>query len=331
MAEVGRSDDLEEHFSDPRPVAREKRLAATARRQHGAVGRDQLLALGFTAAAIRYRCRCGRLQRVHAQVFAVGAQPLTQRGRWFAALLATRPGPVLSHLSSAAAQELARERGPVHVTVPRRNGRDLSGVVVHRVGRIDRADIARVDGLPLTGLPRTLLDLAETEPYDRLRTIAEAAERKDELDLLAVRACMERNPGRRGLAALGRLVDEYRPLDGANEGLERRFQEFAAEFGFPPPLCNVLVDGLLVDCHWPQANLVVELDSREFHAHWAAGERDRERDARLMRLDIHTLRVTDRRLRFDRIALAADIEARFVNAGAGLRRFAPSRRRGPFR
>jgi hypothetical protein len=331
MADVGRSDDVEEHFSDPGPVARERRLAAMARRQYGAVGRDQLIAIGFTAAAIRYRCRCGRLQPVHPRVYAVGAQRLSQRGRWFAALLATRPDPVLSHLSSAAAQQLAAERGGVHVTVERRSGRALAGVVVHRVRGIDPADVVRIDDLPVTSLPRTLLDLAETESYDRVKKIAEAAERMDGLDLLAVRACMERNPGRRGLEPLGRLLDEYSPLAGANEGLERGFQEFVDDYGIPPPLCNVLVGGLLVDFHWPEANLVVELDSREFHAHWSAAERDRERDAHLMRLDIHTLRVTDRRLRLDRDGLARDIEARFLNAGAGLHRFASSRGRGPFR
>lgn len=222
---------------------------------------------------------------------------------------------MLSHLSSAAAQELARERGAVHVTVARRSGRELTGVVVHRVRRLDPSDLIRIDGVPMTALPRTLLDLAETEPFQRVKAIAEAAERRELLDLTAIRACMDRNPGRHGLEPLARLFDEYLPVGRANEGLERRFQEFVAEHAFPAPLCNVLVGGLLVDFHWPQANLVVELDSREFHSHWSAAERDRDRDARLMRLDIHTLRVTDRRLRFDREGLAGDIRARFANAG----------------
>jgi hypothetical protein len=318
MADVGRSDDVEQHLSDPRPVERENLLAKLAQRQYGVVARDQMLGLGFTAAAIRYRLECNRLREVHPAVYAVGAQPLIGRGRWFAALLATRPSPVLSHLSSAAAQELARERGPVHVTVVRRSARRLSGVVVHRVRRLDPADIMRIDGLPLTRLPRTLLDIAETEPFDQLKSIAEAADRRELLDLVAIRDCMNRNPGRRGLAVLDRVLDGYLPVDRANEGLERHFQEFVAERGFPTPQCNVLVDGLLVDFWWPQANLVVELDSKGFHADWAAAERDRERDAKLMRLDIHTLRVTDRRLRRDRNGLAGDIEARFANAGAPL-------------
>ncbi len=297
----------------------ERRLARLARRQHGVVARDQLLVIGFGRSAISHRLRTGRLRLVHPSVYAVGSQPPSRRGRWFAALLATRPDPVLSHLSSAAAQELARERGTVNVTVARRASRRLEGVIVHRVRHLDPADVIRIDGLPLTSLPRTLLDLAETEPFDRLKGIAETAERRERLDLGALRDCMERNPGRRGLAVLARLLDVYIPVGRTNEGLERRFQEFVAERGFPMPQCNVLVGGLLVDFWWPEAKLVVELDSRDFHAHWSAAERDRERNAKLMRLDIHTLRVTDRRLQRDRDVLAGDIEARFANAGAALR------------
>jgi Protein of unknown function (DUF559) len=318
MPDVGRSDVVEQHLSDPRPVERERRLAALARRQYGVVARDQLLGIGFTAGALRHRIGCGRLITLHPGVYAVGSQPLVARARWYAALLATRPDPALSHLSSAQARDLARERGSVHVTVARRTDRRLAGVVIHRVRSLHPADIERLAGIPCTTLARTLLDLAETEPSDRLRTIAEAAERRELLDLTAIGACIERNPGRRGIAPLRRMLDDYVSVDRANEGLETTFGRFVAEFGLPPPQRNVLVAGLEVDCWWPQAKLVVELDSREHHAHWSAAERDRERDARLMRLDIHSLRVTGRRLRRDRQALFGDIAARFEAAGEPL-------------
>ncbi len=313
MADLGRSRVVEQHQGDPRPVAIENRLAELARRQSGVVAHDQMLDLGFTAGAVRYRLRCARLRPIHPRVYAVGAQPLVARGRWFAALLACRPRPALSHLSSAQAQDLARERGPVHVSVPGRpSARRLDGVVIHRPRRLGPEDLVRIDGLPVTTVARTLLDLAETETRDRLRAVAEEAERLGRLDPVAVRACMERNPGRRGLRRLAELVDEWHPVGRANEGLERRFQLFLAEYGLPEPRCNVLVAGLLVDFWWPDAGLVVELDSREFHSHWSAVERDHERDAKLTRLGIHTLRVTARRLCRDRDELAADIGSRLT-------------------
>jgi len=293
-------------------------VAALAARQHGTVARDQLLALGLSRNAVQYRLRTDRFRRIHPSVYAVGSQPLDQRGRWFAALLATRPDPALSHLSSAAAGGLAAERRAVHVTVARRNARQLDGIALHRVRRLDPADIERIDGLPVTSLPRTLLDLAETERFDVVRKIAEEAERRELLDLDAIESCMRRNRGRRGIAPLARLLEDYVPVGGANDGLETGFAHFAAECGLPPPQRNVLVGGLVVDCWWPEARLVVELDSRKHHAHWSAAERDRERDARLMRLGIQTLRVTDRRLRLARPALLEDIAARFAASGRPL-------------
>ncbi|HET6829787.1 MAG TPA: DUF559 domain-containing protein [Solirubrobacterales bacterium] len=295
-------------------------MAILARRQYGVVAHDQLLELGFTPPAIRYRLRCARLRMVHPRVYAVGAQPLVAHGHWYAALLACRPDPVLSHLSSAAKRGLAKERSGVHVTTTNRSARRLKGVTIHRCRRLDPADVERIDGLPVTTLPRMFLDLAETAPFDVVRGILEEAERRELLDLNAIDACIARNPGRRGIAPLSRLLAIYMPIGTANEGLEVDFTRFVAELGLPSPLCNTLVDGLLVDFYWPQARLVVELDSRGFHAHWAAAERDRMRDAQLMRLGIHTLRVTGRRLNHDRAALFGDIAARFAATGHPLDR-----------
>ena len=59
------------------------------------------------------------------------------------------------------------------------------------------------------------------------------------------------------------------------------FLDLIAGAGLPLPQVNVLVDGFLVDCYWPQSDLVVELDSYQFHRGRAAFERDREKIARL--------------------------------------------------
>ena len=268
-----------------------------------------MMRLGFARQAIRYRLKTERIQRIHPRVYAIGPGPLDQRGRWFAALLACRPSPALSHLSAAAEAGLAREFGGIHVTIPRRSPRKLDGVTVHRVRRLDPADVTRVDGLPVTTLARTLLDLAESLPFARFEAIFEEADRRELLDLAAIDACMRRNPGRRGLEPLGRLLADYLPVEGANEGLERLFQRFLAEEGFPQPQTNVLVDGHLVDCHWPEHDFVVELDSRGFHTHWAQQERDKARDGRLLRAGVRSLRVTRHRITRERSELIADLSS----------------------
>ena len=181
-------------------------------------------------------------------------------------------------------------------------------MVIHRVRALDPLDLARSeDDLPITALHRTLLDLAEILPFARLESIFEEIGRRDWLDLDEIGACMTRNPGRRGLGPLTRLLDDYLAVGHANEGLERLFQRFLAEEGFPRPETNVLVAGLLVDCHWPEHNFVVELDSRDFHSHWAQGERDRVRDGTLLRAGVPSLRVTHRRITRERSELIADL------------------------
>lgn len=315
MADVRSSELLEDaDCYAPRPesdpIVRERLLAQMATEQHRAVGHDQLLQLGFTRNSIAYRLRSGRLQRWHPGVYIVGPGIPNQRGRWFAALLATRPGSALSHLSALAHDGLAKEGRRIHVTTERQAARTLQGVTVHRARRLDPADLKRVDGIPLTTLPRSLLDLAETEPGYVLEKAFEAADRKDDLDLVAIRRCAERNPGRRGIKPLLSLVDRYLATPDSHEGMERDFQLLVAEEGLPRPLCNVLVAGRLVDCHWPADDFVVELDSKGFHKGWAARERDLVRDASLLRLGITTLRVTWRRMRHERADLVEDVRLR---------------------
>lgn len=322
MADVGRSERVEHGENAPRPriepaIERERRLSSLAARQGRSVGRDQLLRIGFTREAINHRLRSERLRLRHPGVYIVGPGSLNQYGEHYAALLACRPHPLISHLSSLARQGLARERGTVHVITTNRNGsRKLRGVTVHRVRRIDPADRTRIDDLPCTTLPRTLLDIAETEPGHVLEKAFEAAERKGDLDLVAIKLCAERNPGRRGIKPLLSLVAEYVATPGSHEGMERDFQLLLHEEGLPMPQRNVLVAGEVVDCYWPTDSFVVELDSKGFHKEWAARERDMVRDASLLRIGIVTLRVTWRRMHHERSELVADIRLHTRRSGS---------------
>lgn len=229
-------------------------------------------------------------------------------------MLAAQPSSFLSHTSAAAELQVCREGPRVHVIAPRRTPRRLEGVLVHRPRHLDPADLTRCNGLPITTLPRTLLDLAEILPYDRLRSVAEEAERLELLDLDALTATMTRNPGRRGLKPLSALISHHRALPITHEGIEREFQVLVREEGLPLPQVNVLLAGQRVDCYWPEARFVVELDSRGFHSNWAARERDMVRDANLLRIGIATLRVTHRRMREERSELVADLR---VHTGRG--------------
>lgn len=293
---------------------RERALASLAKRQHGAVARDQLIELGFSPRAITTRVESSRLRVIHEGVYAIAPHPLSQGGNQMAALLAIRPDPLLTHTSSAARRGLMAEGNRIHVSIATRATRRMRGVIVHRPRRIDPEDRIRIDGFPMTSIPRTLLDLGQILHDGALRKVVEAAGRANQLDPNAIEGVIARYPGHRGRRPLRRILSDYLWTPGANEGIEQDFQALLAQFGLPKPLVNVLVEGLLVDCWWPQHRFVVELDSRGWHRTWEAHERDRKRDAVLIRAGIASLRITYRRIHEERDEVAKD-----VRAGLGLR------------
>jgi very-short-patch-repair endonuclease len=165
----------------------------------------------------------------------------------------------------------------------------------------------------MTSIPRTLLDLGQILPEGALRKVVEAAERSNQLDPQAIEDVIARYPGHRGRRPLRRILSDYQWTPGANEGIEQDFQALLAQFRLPKPQVNVLVEGLLVDCSWPEHRFVVELDSKGWHKTWEAHERDRKRDAILLRAGIASLRITYRRIHQEGAEVAAD-----VRAGLGL-------------
>jgi Protein of unknown function (DUF559)/Transcriptional regulator, AbiEi antitoxin len=257
-------------------------VAELAARQHGVIARRQLDELGLRRGAIWLRRRNGRIHPVHHGVYAVGHSRLTMRGRWMAAVLAHGPEAVLSHISAAALWNLVRPRGgPSHVM---REGSRVSrhaGIVLHRSAALSDADRVRVDGIPVTALPRTLLDLASVLDGASLARAFEEADRLRLLELRSLNDLRDRSPRHRGIAAFRRALGSHiQPPDVRSE-LERMFLELVAEAGLPTPSLNVLVAGHLVDCLWAGARLVVELDGFAFHRTRAAHDRDHERDVDL--------------------------------------------------
>jgi very-short-patch-repair endonuclease len=243
------------------------------------VAAHQLRAAGIGRTAIHRRVADGRLRALHARVYAIG--PLSQLGRWMAAVLALGPQAVLSHQAAAALHGLRAAGSRIDVTVPRRV-RPRRGISVHESRSLDARDQTRLREIPVTSIPRTLLDLAEVLPSTQLQRAYENAERLRVLDVRAIHELVQRSNGRRGVAALRGLVayDASQAAESRSE-LELRFLDLVRESGLPQPQANVLVEGFVVDAYWPAARLVVELQGYAYHSDRAAFERDHRRLARL--------------------------------------------------
>ncbi|MGE5408651.1 MAG: hypothetical protein ACM3NV_08565 [Syntrophothermus sp.] len=290
-------------------LARERGLERLATRQQGVVARWQLIEMGFGEDAIRMQVAAARLVPVHREVFGVGHRRGDRTARWWAAVLAYGPGAVLSHRSAAAAWGIESPgRRPVDVTAPRgRQGRERrSGIWVHRC-KLAAADRANLGGLPVTTVARTLFDLAETEPYERLQQAAQEADRLKLRWTREVGGICERGRGRRALRPVRRLLSELQPPDEGRSPLELRFPPFCRAHGIPLPEPNVTLLGHEVDGLWVAAKLVVELDSWSFHGHRAAFEGDRARDSKLLLAGYRIVRVTHRRLDLEAETLAAEL------------------------
>ncbi len=204
---------------------------------------------------------------------------------------------------------MQRNSRRLDVTVPGTSRRGAAGVVVHRTRRPHPEDRTEREGIPVTSVARTLLDLAGVVRRWELETAVEAAERLGIFDLNEVDRLLDRSRGRRGGRALTNVLLDYREPSFTRSELERRFVGLCRAAGLPAPVTNLWIAGGEADVAWPDRRLVVELDGHAFHGTRAAFERDRERDAAVQLAGYSVLRVTHRRLEREPEELVAAVQA----------------------
>jgi predicted transcriptional regulator of viral defense system len=274
---------------------RERALAELARTQHGVVSARQLRELGYATSTISDASGRGRLHSIHRGVYAVGHMALTWEGYCLAAVLA-RPGSVASHKAAAWVHGLLRYRpGTFHLTAYTRQ-RAKRDFVVH-YARLEPEDRAVVDGIPVTSVARTMLDLAPAESTRRLHQMMDRAEERKTFDRRRFDRLLARAGGHPGRARLRFALDTFKPEAATlRSDLERRFRRLVVAAGLPAPQTNVVVEGYELDAYWEAEGFAVELDVYATHGSRLSFEADRERADDLLLADIELIRVTDIRL-----------------------------------
>lgn len=298
-----------------RPARLDNRLWRMCRQQDGVISRGQLAAAGLDSDAIAHRVRTGRLWPWFGggQAFAVGRPELSRRGVWRAALVAAGPDGALSYFSAAAARELRHEgRGAApHVSVPTQAGRlTPHGVCLHRAATLRPEDVEDIDGLRVTTLRRTLLDLSLVVSASELCALLREAEYRHHLDLAELRRSLAgygRSP-RHG--RLRRILDEWVPGIGLTETeLEARLMRLCARRGIPLPAPQVRRGGRRLDFLWAAERLVVEVDGYEAHRGRIAFQDDRARDRALKAEGFEVLRFTWAEVAGRPMAVARELKA----------------------
>jgi very-short-patch-repair endonuclease len=259
----------------PKVEPTDRVIARIAGRQHGVVTRVELLGAGVTTAEIRARLASGALLREYRGVYRVGHRAPSTEARYMAAVKAGGEGALLAGRAAAHLLGLVRGRPPeptVIVPKPRR----VRGLRTRVRRGLHPRDGTIVNGIPVTTVPGTLVDLASLLPLPDLARACHEAGIKYGTTPKQVDAVLERRPTAPGAKKLRRVLSGKERV--TLSALERAFLRRLKEAGLPLPMTNRTASGRRVDCRWPAHRLTVELDSYRYHRSRHAWEQDRRRE-----------------------------------------------------
>jgi Protein of unknown function (DUF559) len=255
----------------------------------GLTTRAELLASGLTRGAVSRRVARGALVRRYPGVYSFGPGELSFEAQAMAAVLAA--DGVLSHRPAGTLLRVSRLRSALpHVLVVRRH-HPIEGIVLHECRSLDPRDVTVCRGIPVTTVPRMCIDLADDHTVWQVANVMHEAAFRNVLNIAAVRHMLERSNGRRGVALVERAIALHLAGSaGTKSTLEDTFLALAAKL--PEPLVNMELEGLEVDCQWPEQRLVVEVDGPG-HLRPAVKREDARRDRLLVAAGHRVMRVTD--------------------------------------
>ena len=255
---------------------RDVHVAELAGRQFNRVSRAQLTALGLSKDAIAHRVASGRLVIVEEGVLAV--PPVLDHdpwGRWMAATL-TQPGSLLSRVSAAVAYgALSREGELVTITRPGDGGpRQHGNVLVRRSTRLDD-DRSELNGVPITAIARTLLDITSDVGDRALARAVRESVRLKLITLYGLADALGHYRGWQGSRRLAVVVARYSglPIERARSGAEVRALEVLRDAGYHAVSLNEDIAGEEADLILRDRRLIIEIDGEPFHLDKGEDER----------------------------------------------------------
>lgn len=280
----------------------DRKVAETAEQQYGVLSHGQATALGAGRHAIEHRLATGRWLSPTTGVYRLPGTPTTWEQRLMILILASGPVAAASHRSAAALLGMPgfARRGVTEVTTPRPRRHRDPDAVVHRWRVLPDDHLTIVDGLVTTRTARTLIDLAGVLHPARTERAVDNCLAAGLVTIGSLRVTFDdlARRGRKG-TALMRLLLEARDeayIPPASE-LEARFLALVRDAGLPEPLRQLDVgdsDGWIgrVDFAYPEARLIIELDSRRHHSALLDRRIDLDRDERLQAAGWRILRIS---------------------------------------
>jgi very-short-patch-repair endonuclease len=303
--------DAQRSTSSALPPARERRIcrrqidefdnrpdvqvACLAAEEWGVLSLAELQLCGLSRDGVAVRVKNGWLHPLYRGVYAVGHANPPLEGHFLAAVKACGSGALLSHYAAGALWGIVRWDGRhPEVTVVGSGTRIHDGLRVHRTLLLEREDVARHKGIPVTSPIRTLVELAGLLEYRPLRRAVRQAQSLRLVHVRQLLAALRRLGSRRGVTKLRQVVATG-PAPTRSE-LEDAVLDLILDGGLAHPEVNtpLQIEGRRVvpDFRWPAQRLVVEADGAAWHDNQLARADDAERQALLEANGDRVLRVT---------------------------------------
>ncbi|MCW2991849.1 MAG: hypothetical protein JWM73_2443 [Solirubrobacterales bacterium] len=247
------------------------RAAAIARRQHGLVTREQLLAAAISSRTVERWQTKGLLHRVHPGVYRLGHRAPSIEATYLAAALAGGAGVAVCGFAAAHVYGALRRAPAPEVTGP--VDLRLRGVITRRLAPLGAGEVRVHRGVPLTAPARTMVDLAGHASLGVLAEISHHLHVAQHLEAQDVLAAMARRGRVNGAAKLRAIYEGDAAV--LLSRLERKFVALLRNARLPLPKTNRKAGSFYVDCRWP--GLTVELLGFRYHGSRHAWERDQRR------------------------------------------------------
>ena len=242
--------------------------------------------VGVSNAQLRSRVSSGSLLQVGTDTFRLPGAPTTELAD-LRALILDIGGEVWASGPTAAALhgfDGFRLKAPFDVTILRDRKVRRLGHRIHSTTSLDRIDRAVVSDVACTSGARTLIDLARTEPVERLIESFDSGLRDGKFNesLVHRRIVALRSSGRFGVPRLVAAIEGVEAIRGGHSWLEREYLRLIAAACLPRPETQAVLtragDKLVrVDFRFVGTPVVVEVLGYHSHGTKQHLQRDTER------------------------------------------------------
>lgn len=267
--------------------------------QHSLVTYTQLRDLGVTEDQRRRRIERGQWTKADRTVIRINGTVVTWRSQVLAAVFAAGPEAVASHRTAAVLWRLEGiRRSRPEISVPRGHRYRRDDVTAHQSTDLDRTTPTMVEGIPITQVARTLLDLGAVLPRRVVHVALDDARRRGLTnwdELLATLVAHARR-GRDGVGILRRILDDhFGEVVQTDSGFERLVLISLVDAGLPTPVLQHEIRigrrGYRLDLAYPDAMVAIELDG-DIHRREDIWQADRARQNALVNAGWTVLRYT---------------------------------------